>query len=94
MNNNKIIKKINDILDNIQVKTEKLEGFNTLISDKLGSIKDYKNEEVTFELYNAQRNIDEYEILSYCISDKVDEINSDIKFIHELLQKLSVDSKK
>lgn len=90
MNNNEIIKKINDVLDKISVKTEKLESFNILISDKLCSIEDYKNKEIALELYNARRNIAEYKILSYCISDKITEIDSDINCIYELIQELDL----
>ena len=85
MKEKEILRKIDEILNNIQVKTEKLESFNVLINDKLEDIQSYKHDEVALELYNARRNIGSYKLLSYSISDKVHEINEDIKNIYNLL---------
>lgn len=85
MKEKEILRKIDEILNNIQVKTEKLESFNVLINDKLEDIQSYKHDEVTLELYNARRNIGSYKLLSYSISDKVREINEDIENIYNLL---------
>ena len=68
MEKENVLNKINDLLFSIQVKQEKLESYNILINDKLDSIRNYKNNEIALTLYNAQRNIDKYVILSYSIT--------------------------
>lgn len=83
MEKENVLNKINDLLFSIQVKQEKLESYNILINDKLDSIRNYKNSEIALMLYNAQRNIDKYVILSYSISDKVDEVSKDIDEIYK-----------
>lgn len=80
MEKENVLNKINDLLFSIQVKQEKLESYNILINDKLDK---YKNSEIALTLYNAQRNIDKYVILSYSISDKVDEVSKDIDEIYK-----------
>ena len=77
------MEKVNDLLFSIPVKQEKLESYHILINDKLDSIRNYKNNEIALTLYNAQRNIDKYVILSYSISDKVDEVSKDIDEIYK-----------
>ena len=88
MKNNEIIKDITDTLFSIQVKNEKLEGFNVLISDKLESIRYDKHEEIAMSLFSARRNIENYLLLSYSISDKMKEIEQDIQKIYNLLDSL------
>lgn len=83
MEKENVLNKINDLLFSIQVKQKKLESYNILINDKLDSIRNYKNSEIALTLYNAQRNIDKYVILSYSISDKVDEVSKDIDEIYK-----------
>lgn len=83
MEKENVLNKINDLLFSIQVKQEKLESYNILINDKLDSIRNHKNSEIALTLYNAQRNIDKYVILSYSISDKVDEVSKDIDEIYK-----------
>ena len=85
MEKENVLNKINDLLFSIQVKQEKLESYNILINDKLDSIRSFESDEIALKLYNAQRNIDRYVMLSYSISDKVDEVSKDIDEIYKLV---------
>lgn len=93
MRNNEIINQINNILFDIQVKNEKLESYNILIDDKLENIENFEHNDSSIMLYNAKRYIEKYRLLSYSISDKINEVEEDIKKIYTLLDTLQNDEK-
>ena len=79
---------IEDLLNEVLVQNEKINALNTMIDDKLQSIESFTDNEVSFMLYNAKRNIRHYILLDYIIQDKTIEIEQAITKCFKLLKAL------
>lgn len=79
---------IEDLLNDILIQNEKINALNTLIDDKLQSIETFTDNEVSFMLYNAQRNIRHYILLDYIIQDMTKGIENNVIKLQKLLKAL------
>lgn len=87
-------------LDSIGAMLEKVEAFNQLINIKLDEVKEPNTRNIeedltrldilSLELFTIKRNIDNYIMLSYSITDYILKINEEIKEICNTLNTLDI----
>lgn len=89
MKEKEILRKIDEILNDIIINNEEIESYNILINDKLDDIQNFKDDDKSAEIYNAQRNIGAYKTLSYSINHKVRKTNKQIQTVSDLINDLT-----